>query len=284
MRRGFLTFCVVAVSVWAGSPQPLDQAAKLYHQTNYEDSLKLLTTLPEKDGPVFALIGKNQFMLGEFKKASEAYEKAVAADPSNSEYEHWLGKAYGKRAETSSPFTAPGLASKARQHFEKAVALNPKNQDAISDLFEYYLEAPGFLGGGLDKATQMAERMATLEPAEGLWAQARISERRKDFSTAEVQLRRAMEAAPMQVGRVVDLARFLSKQGRVEESEQTFQAAERLAPNNAKLLYQRAEVYIKAGRNIETARDLLKRYLAATLGPDDPSRQDAEKLLKQAGG
>ena len=41
---------------------------------------------------------------------------------------------------------------------------------------------------------------------------------------------------------------------------------------------------IRAGRNLDTARDLLKRYLAATLSPDDPSRREAEKLLKQAGG
>jgi hypothetical protein len=27
----------------------------------------------------------------------------------------------------------------------------------------------------------------------------------------------------------------------------------------------------------------LKRYLSANLSPDDPSRQDAEKLLRQAG-
>ena len=52
----------------------------------------------------------------------------------------------------------------------------------------------------------------------------------------------------MQVGRVVDLAKFLSKQGRIEESEQTFTAAENASPlNNPRLLYQRAETYI-AGR------------------------------------
>jgi hypothetical protein len=48
-------------------------------------------------------------------------------------------------------------------------------------------------------------------------------------------------------------------------------------------MYQRAETYIKGGRNVAKARELLKRYLAASLTPDDPSRQDAEKLLKQAG-
>jgi tetratricopeptide (TPR) repeat protein len=282
MRRGILFWCLLSVSLCA-EPASFDQASKLYRLTDYEGSLKLLLALPDKDAPVYDLIGRNQFMLGEFKKASESYQEALAADPSNSEYEHWLGKALGKRAETASPFTAPGLASKARQHFEKAIVLNPSNKEAVDDLFEYYLEAPGFLGGGLDKAARLAESIAALDPAEGLWAQSRIAERRKDYGKAEEQLRRAIQAAPMQVGRVVDLAKFLSKQGRIEESEQTFRAAERITPNNPRLLYNRAETYIKARRNIETARELLKRYLSASLSPDDPSRQDAEKLLKQAG-
>jgi tetratricopeptide (TPR) repeat protein len=281
MQRG-LVCGLVAASLCAQSAS-FEQASKLYHRTEYESSLKLLLALRDKDGPVYDLIGRNQFMLGEFKKASESYQQALAADPSNSEYEHWLGKTFGKRAETASPFTAPGLASKARQHFENAVALNPANKEAVNDLFEYYMEAPGFLGGGLDKAARLAESIAALDPAEGLWAQSRIAERRKDYGKAEEQLRRAMQAAPMQVGRVVDLAKFLSKQGRIEESEQTFRAAERIEPNNPRLLYTRAETYIKAGRNIQTARELLKRYLSANLSPDDPSRQDAEKLLKQAG-
>jgi tetratricopeptide (TPR) repeat protein len=284
MGRGFWVIsCFFAVSLWGAAPS-LDQAAKLYRNTDYERSLELLSALPDKDAATWDLIGRNHFMLNDYKKAAECYEKAIALDPTNSEYEHWLGKALGKRAETASVFTAPGLASKTRQHFERAVALNPKNQEAVSDLFEYYLEAPGFLGGGLDKAAKLAERMVALDTAEGLWAQARIAERRKDFNTAEDRLRRAMAAAPKQVGRVIDLAKFLSKQGRVEESEQVFEAAEQIAPNSPKLLFQRAETYIKAGRNIDTARDLLKRYLAATLSPEDPPRLEAEKLLKQVGG
>src|SRR6267378_108179 len=115
MWRGLSIIWLASVS-FLSAATTLEQAANLYHRTDYESSLKLLITLPEKDAPTFELIGKNHFMLGDFKKASEWYEKAVAADPSNSEYEHWLGKAYGKRAETSSPFTAPGLASKTRQH------------------------------------------------------------------------------------------------------------------------------------------------------------------------
>ena len=281
MLRGILPFIIAGCLLAA--PVTFEQANKLYDRTDYEASLKLLSAIADKDARVYDLMGKNYFRLGDFKKASEVYERAVAADPSNSAYENWLGKAYGKRAETSSPFTAPGLASKAREHFEKAVALNPNDKEAASDLFEYYLEAPGFLGGGLDKASKLADRMVALEPAEGFWAQARIAERRKDYGKAEEQLRRAMQAAPGQVGRVVDLAKFLSNRGRIDESEQTFLAAERIAPGAPRLLYHRAEMYIHARRKLDTARDLLKRYLSATIGPDDPSRLEAEKLLKQAG-
>jgi Flp pilus assembly protein TadD len=282
MWRGITVFSIVSVSVWGAAPS-FEGANKLFQQTDYEASLQVLSVLPEKDARIFDLIGRNQFMLGDYKKASESFQQAVIVDPANSSYENWLGKAYGKRAETASPFTAPLLASKARQHFEKAVALNAGNKEAAGDLFEYYLEAPGFLGGGLDKASKLAERMAVLEPAEGLFAQARIAERRKDFGKAEEQLRRAVQVAPTQVGRAVELAKFLSRQGRVEESEQTLRAAEKIAPNNPRLLYARAEVYIKSGQNIDTARNLLKRYLAEPLSPDDPPRQDAEKLLRQAG-
>src|SRR5438552_817693 len=241
MRRALL-LSLLLCGYLVAAPGSFEEASKLYNRTDFEASLKILGALPSKDARVFDLMGKNYFMLGEFKKASEVYEQAVAAEPTAAQYEHWLGKAYGKRAETSSPFTAPGLASKARQHFERAVELNDRDKEAIGDLFEYYLQAPGFLGGGLDKAAKIAESIVALDPAEGQWAQARIAERRKDYRNAEEHLRRAVEAAPMQVGRMVDLAKFLYKQGRVEESEQTFQAAEKLAPNQPRLLYQRAEM------------------------------------------
>lgn len=262
----------------------LNRAEKLYNRTDYEGSLRLLLASPEKDGRAYHWIGRNYFMLGDYKKATEALQKSVEAEPGNSENYHWLGKAWGRRAETSSPFTAPGYASKAREAFEKAVAVNPRNLEAANDLFEYYMQAPGFLGGGLDKAAKLSERIAALDPVEGHYARARLAERRKEFRAAEQQLRRAVELAPQQVGRVIDLAKFLAKQGRIQESEQTFEQAEKIDPNHPQLLFQRAETYIRAGRNIPQARALLKRYLQANLTPDDPPRSAAEKLLREAAG
>ena len=282
MRLGALIF-VWACAAWAAGP-PVEEARKLYDRTDFQKSLQVLNAIPVKDADVHELMGLNHYMLGDFKKASEALEKAHNAQPSNSEYALWLGRAYGRRAETSSPFTAPGLASKARQYLEIAVRLNPRNAEALNDLFEYYLEAPGFLGGGLDKAQQLAGQMAQVDPSEGYWAMYKLAAEHKDYSRAEQQLRRAIEVAPRQIGKFIELARFLAKQGRYQEADQSFDQAEQIAPNAPRLLFARADLYIKTGRNLDAAQALLERYLNATLTPDDPPRADALKLLRKVRG
>src|SRR5260370_34566003 len=128
MLRGYLIGGWLAASLWAQSPT-FDQATKLYNRTDYEGSLRLLIAEPEKNARVYDLIGRNQFMLGEFKKASESYQQAVAADPSNSEYQHWPRKSFGQHAGTARPVSRPRLASEPRQQFAKSGALRPKNHE-----------------------------------------------------------------------------------------------------------------------------------------------------------
>jgi tetratricopeptide (TPR) repeat protein len=278
-----LVFLNVVVLFAAGGVR-LDEARKLYHLSDFDKSLEVLRGISDKDAAVWELIGKNYYGLADFKKATDALEKAAALDPQSSDIAWWQGRAYGRRAETSSPLTAPGYASKARQFFERATQLNPNNLDAQSDLFEYYLEAPGFLGGGLDKAAAVAAQMSKLNASEGYWAQAKLAEKRKEYRTAEAHLRQAIEAAPQQVGRLLDLAKLFTRQGRTQEADQSLAKAEHLAPNNPKVIFAKAEIYVKSKRNLEEAKQLLKQYLSLTLTPEDPPRSDAEKLLKQAQG
>lgn len=282
MRSVILLWAAVSL-LSAGNPD-VDRARQLYDITEYDQSLRILQAIPVKDGPVYELMGRDYFMNGDYKKATDVLERAVAADPNNSDYYLWLGRAYGRRAETSNPLSALGHASKARQYFERSAQLNPRNIEALNDLLEYYTEAPGFMGGGMDKARATVARIAQVDPSEGHWAQSTLDEKRKEYGRAEEQLRRAIELAPHQVGRFMDLARFLYKQGRYQEAEQTFAHAEQLAPDNVKLLYVRAESYVHSKRNLQTAKDLLQRYLSATISPDDPPKADARRLLHQIEG
>jgi Flp pilus assembly protein TadD len=278
-----LSLLAVTAVAWSG-PGDLDRARDLYQRVEYPAALKILLALPQKDAAAHELTGRCYFMQADFKKATESFQKAVAAEPGNSSYHHWLGKTWGRRAETASPLTAPVYASRTRKSFEKAVELDPKNLEAINDLFEYYLQAPGFLGGGLDKAAALAEQIRRLDPVEHHYAQAKLAEKRNEPLTAEQQLRRAADLAPTQVGRVIDLAKFLARHGKISESEAQFARAEQIAPGHPKLLFERASTYIETKRNLHTARALLRKYLESPLTPDDPPREEAQRLLRVSSG
>ncbi|MGP0072327.1 MAG: tetratricopeptide repeat protein [Bryobacteraceae bacterium] len=280
LPSAFLLFVVAA----SASPAVVRQASALYQRTQYEDSLHVLAKDPTPDADEYLLSGKNYFMLGNYKRAIEFFEMALALSPNNSEYELWLGRAWGRRAETSGWLTAGVHASRARQHFERAVALDAHNREAKNDLFDFYLNAPGFLGGGLDKAEAIAKSIASERPPESEFEEAQLADRRKDYAAAEAHLRRAMELAPSEAGRVVDLARFVAKRGRLAESDVLFQRARKLAPDLPRLGFAQARTDIENHRNLEQARGLLEQYLHASLTPDDPPRQEAEKLLRRAGG
>jgi tetratricopeptide (TPR) repeat protein len=279
------TFLCVSTSFAAANSQPAatPQAEDLYKRTDYQASLEMLDK-HSTDARVLNLIGRNYFMQGEFHKAADYFAKALAADPQSSDQALWLGRAYGRCAETANPFSAPGFASKARQNFELAVKLDPKNKEALSDLFDYYLEAPGFLGGGFDKAASVADKIAALEPAEGYFAQARLAQKKKDYSNEETSLRRAVESGPRQVGRIIELAKFLANHGRTLESDAMFNKAEHDFPNSPRLWFAHAKLLIKQKRNLQEAKLLLQKYLQAPITSDDPPREEAKELLKQVNG
>ena len=279
-----LMFIFAAVLAIGGVSTELERARVLYQGTDYSGVLQLLTPVTSKTAETFSLIGQARFMSGDHKKAAEAFEKAVALEPRNSRYLNWLGKSYGRQAESASILTAPGLAVKARQAFEKAVASDPNNKEALNDLFEYYIDAPGFLGGGLDRADQLVAQIARIDEAEAHFATSQLAVKRKDFSSAEQQLHRAIELAPRQVGRVLDLAKFLARRDRVSESDQVFVQAAKLAPDSPQVLFDRAALYIKQKRQLDEAVALLEKYIRSPLTPDNVPREKALQLLKQAKG
>ncbi|HEX9254774.1 MAG TPA: tetratricopeptide repeat protein, partial [Candidatus Angelobacter sp.] len=103
------------------------------------------------DARAYHLLSRVYFQLELWDNSVRMGEKAIALDPQNSAYHLWLGRAMGRKAEDANPFTAFGLARKVKTEFERAVALDADNLPARNDLSEFYLEAPGVLGGDKGK-------------------------------------------------------------------------------------------------------------------------------------
>lgn len=271
-----------AASLLLAQGGAVENAQGLYGKTDYAGALNALKGAPA-NAEVLALQGKCYFGLGDFKRSVELFEKAVAAKQESSTFNHWLGRAWGRRAENANVFQAPGYARKARDAFEKAVKLDAGNLEAVGDLFQYYMEAPGFLGGGKDKAAALAEAVKGRNAAEYQYLLGQLAEDRKQYDVAEKHLRRAAELEPKQVGRWCDLGRFLARRGRHEESDRVFQQAAKLDADSPKRRYSQAAAWIESKRNLGEARRLLNEYLNSPITPDDPTREEARKLLKKAG-
>ena len=134
MRLGLLIIGMsLAGSLPAASPE-YQRALELYQRTEYKQAIGVLNQSMEKapnpDADSLLLLGRAHFGAGDYSKATDVLEKAVERSPSNSAAYAWLGRAWGKRAETSALWNQPRYATRSREAFEKSLQLNPGNQAA----------------------------------------------------------------------------------------------------------------------------------------------------------
>ena len=228
-----------------------------------------LTTSPN-DAQSYNLLCRAYLALGNWDAGVTACQKAVALQPENGHYHLWLGRIYGEKADHSSFLSAAGLAKKVRSEFETAVRLNPRDLDARADLAEFYVEAPGIVGGGKDKAIAQAEEIGALDPAQGRLIRARIAEKEKNPTVAESEYRAAVQIGGGRPGLWMNLAQFYRRTGRLDEMQAALQHAIS-TDKNQYVLMPAAEALVRTKRDLPTAVRLLRRYLANGPVEDGPA-------------
>ena len=249
----------------AGSPSELLAAGRV---DDLIASLQSKLESSPSDASAYNYLCRAYLAVGDWDHSISSGEKSIGLSPDNAEYHLWLGRAYGEKAGHVNPFSAASLAGKVRREFERAVQLDPKNVDARSDLAEFYLDAPGIMGGGQDKARTQAAELAALSPEKAHYLNGRLAEKNKDQDGAEKEYLAAVEATKGRALEWFNLALFYRHNGREEEMEKTLlKAAD--APGGNEVLVETAEILIRAGRNLPTAEKLVRRYLAS----DDPSEK-----------
>jgi Tfp pilus assembly protein PilF len=220
-----------------------------------------LSTAPA-DAESSNLLCRAYFALEDWDRAESSCRKAVSIDPDNSRFHLWLGRVYGEKADRASFLAAAVLAGKVRGEFERAVQLNPKDVDARLDLAEFYLAAPGIVGGGEQKAREQAQSIATVNPAREHWVYARIAEQKKDAPTAEREYHQYIDLSKGDAEAWLNLALFLRRQKRFDEMEQAIVALSQAPMAKLDVLVEASEMLDRAGRRYPFATDLLHRYLA----------------------
>ncbi len=180
---------------------------------------------------VEALLAKSEAVLGlgdetRIEEAIKLAEQCVAASLKNADCYVSLGTARGAKAMNGGMLAAASLAGKIRDSFKKAVELDPRNVDARFSLLQFYLMAPGFMGGGADKAQELVTQTMAIHPEAGKLMLAQIDLRAGRVPKAEAAVMAARPGADVEVQKLHE--NLLISVGNKYMSEKKYADADRL--------------------------------------------------------
>lgn len=227
----------------------------------------------------FYYLGRIYFGENDLKNAEKSFKKALALQENNSLYHTWLGNTYGRKISTASIFKKPGLAKKIKKHFSRAVELDENNHDAREGLIQFYLEAPGIVGGSKEKAKAHAEILKQKYPLLGYRAFAAIYEKEKKYEQAENSFKAAIQAFPENLNLRFQLGYFYQRTEKFAEAFEVFENMLADSADNLAALYQVGRTGAFSGQNLERAEACFKSYLQHEPGPNNPSKAAAHWRL-----
>ncbi|HZW79825.1 MAG TPA: tetratricopeptide repeat protein [Candidatus Deferrimicrobiaceae bacterium] len=257
--------CVIVVLALLVLPAAADTPEDLLAGGHVDQAMRVLEqnihSAPTAED--YNLLCRADFELDDWDAGIPACEKAVSLAPENGLYHLWLGRIYGEKADHSGFLKAAGLAKRVRSEFERAVEFAPNSWEAHTDLAEFYLEAPGIVGGGEDKALAQADLLMAMNPAMGDWVRARIAQKKKDNAVAEKEYRAAIDDSRGGARAWVSLAGFYTRTGRLDEMEQALHTMESRPLDRPAALMDAASILLRSSRDYPLAIRLVRRYLAS---------------------
>jgi tetratricopeptide (TPR) repeat protein len=253
-----------------------DAALRALMQGRVDDSIAMLRTLLTQnpaDAPSHLLLCRAFYSEELADPAVVECEAALKSLASNSAAQDWMGRAYGLKANTAGYIAGYKLAHKVQAAFEAAVNLDPRNSAATDDLSEYYIAAPAMIGGGLDKAEALADRIQAQSPQSGHRIHGLVAEDRKDYGTAEREFRAAVGVA-RRSDAWVDMGHYYARRKQLDQAADALHhalAADR--PIDASAV-DAASIFTEIHREPETAAHALRDYL------DHGMKSDAAPAFK----
>ncbi len=269
--------------VWSGSlaGQALEKGIKLYEERKPAEAKKIFATIDDEHQDYAAsqyYLGRIAFDENKLEDAEEFFEEAIDRNDKVAEYHNWYGNTLGRIAQDANMVKQGMLAPKMKNAWEKAVALKPDFIDPRQSLIQYYLQAPGFMGGSIDKAKAMAAEIKKLKPAEGHRQMGNIYMKEKKVAEAEKEF---VAMAKADVNYTNALASFYVTQNQHEKAFNLFDEALKKNPDDMLAHYQVGRTSAISGQRLDRGEDSLKKYLTYSPKANEPSHAGANMRLAQ---
>jgi hypothetical protein len=309
-----LLACALAQTASAAS-SPAEQLIEAGHWKRARALVEAGLRERPADALNYYLLSQIRYAFGDAETPLALAEKAVALDGGVGKYHRQLAEVTGVMAQRANPLRLVALARRFHKELDAALALDPRDALALRDLMEFYLRAPGLIGGDARRAAETADRIAAIDAEEGWLARERLARYRKDrgaaaatlaagaraipssyrlqaaaaearlaaprdLASAEIYARRALALDPSRAAAHAALARVLAYRGDRTGLQAVLAVAEAAVPDDLTPSLRAAEALIETGRDLDFAASLLRRYASAEPEGDAPTRADALRKLR----
>jgi tetratricopeptide (TPR) repeat protein len=176
----------------------------------------------------------------------------------------WLGHAYSRQLSTAGFLRKPFIGRRSGEEYNTAVKLDPTNVDAAEARLDFFLNAPGIVGGGIDKARAEAARIAALDAYRGATAEARIAEHEKEWPKAERLYRSLMVDYPDRAAAVDALVTLLQNANRFDEAFKVVDDRLARLPDDTASLYNLGRLSAISGQHLARGEAAMRRFLTVT--------------------
>jgi tetratricopeptide (TPR) repeat protein len=287
MRPLLSTLLLLAAGPLLSASPQFDAARELYQQRKNAEAraaFEQVVAAEPTNLEAQQFLGRTWMRLDDPEAAIKVFEKLVAAAPNQSGYHRELGDAYGRKAQKAGlGFSGLGAARKCRAAYEKAVELDPASLEARQSLLGFYQQAPGIVGGGMDKAHAQADEMIKLDAVRGKIAKAGLYTREKKFDEAFALFEQTLAVQPDDYAALYQFGRLAADSGqRLDRGLEALKKCLAMtppagAPGHAPTHWRIGNIWEKKGDKT-AAKSAYEAALAV-----DPKFQPAAEALKKLG-
>ncbi len=274
MKSGLVLFTLLllASSTYAKDQAPLANALLSFYTANSDSARVIIESYaeahPESDSAWYYL-GRVQFEDGEYKDAAKSFEQATELTEGSSLFHLWLARTWGQRAMEANLLSKGRYANKFKDQVDLAIEFDPDNLDAREDRLQFFLQAPGIMGGGTDKAYAEAESIAVRDLQRGVNARVNVLVADGKPELAEQEIRRAIATVPEDSMAIMHLVYFQQGRGWWDRAFATLDSLLAERPGFRPALYQLGRTAGFAGQRHDDGIAALQRYIELGDPPED---------------
>lgn len=285
-----LAFCSVA---HAGVSHAANVAAieKAYEEGD-DAAVRSLVTRARAEAPDDAAViywsGRVAMMDEDWDAAMKLFDEARELEPANGAYHLWAGRAQAEKIQTVNLLARRGYASSIIECFRTAVEADPDDPEARGALAQYYLQAPGFVGGDVTRGLAEIEVMRSLDPATAASSLGWYYNSKKKYDEAAHEFERGLRDAPDDPRAHYNHALYCQSRERWDAAFSGFEKARAMTAGatgplernlNARALYQLGRTCAFSGERPDDGIAWMEEYLQRNVTARQPSKADAYARL-----